>query len=75
MLDPDGRVDLPFSYEAGADELVLPGDQVLLFLNRSSEGEYYVALPGAGVYFIRGEVVVAGEANRFHETVEKLELT
>jgi hypothetical protein len=46
------------------DESILPGDDVVLFLQRASDGRY-TTQPGTGVYFVRDGRAYAEEANPF----------
>lgn len=50
------------------DEPILPGDEVVLFLQRASDGAY-APQPGTGVYFIKEGRTYAEEANPFGEQV------
>ena len=52
--------------ELSSDELVLPGDQVVLLLTRPSAGGPLRTVTGGGVYFIRGGVI-AGESGEFYK--------
>ncbi len=53
--------------EFETDELILPGDDVILLLKRDSPSEPYRTLLGAGVFFIRGGAVHPEASNAFGE--------
>lgn len=53
------------------DEPILPGDDVILFLQRASAG-HYTPQPGTGVYFVKGGRIYAEEANPFGDQMSGL---
>ena len=53
------------------DEPILPGDDVVLFLQQASDSRYE-AQPGTGVYFIRNGRAYAEEANPFGDQMSGL---
>jgi hypothetical protein len=55
--------------ELDIDELVLPGDQVVLFLTHQPRVSGFSALAGAGVYFVRAGRVTPEARNQFASTI------
>jgi hypothetical protein len=56
------------------DEPILPGDDVILFLQRASAGQY-TPQPGTGVYFVKDGRTYAEEANPFGDQMSGLSAT
>jgi hypothetical protein len=53
--------------ELDTDELILPGDEVILLLKQEASDRPYRTILGAGVFFVRGERVRAEDSNPFKE--------
>ncbi len=52
--------------ELDADELILPGDQVVLLLTQPVAGGSLRTVQGGGVYFVRNGAM-AGESSEFYK--------